>query len=90
MVASLFCHAFYSRNFRTVSPNRKICAGFDRPAIQQNSAGTTVAGITANVGPGEFHMFPDKVNQEQAGVHFGSHGLSVNLQCYFVFHGLSV
>src|SRR5713226_5119062 len=58
-------------------------AGFDRLAVEQDSAGATVRRIAADMGAREIQVLSDEVDQEQSGLDFGAMLLAVYPHRYF-------
>src|SRR5712691_13051033 len=53
-------------------------AGLDGLAVHEDRARPALAGVTADVRPGEAHRLADVVHQEQAGLHFVAVALAVD------------
>src|SRR2546425_8604777 len=64
-------------------------AGLDGLAVHEDRARAALAGVTADVGPGEAHRLADVVHQEQAGLDFVAVALAVDRHLDWQFHGSS-
>src|SRR5207249_263837 len=69
--------------------DREEVAGFDGLTVHQNRAGAALAGVAADVRPGEAHGLADVVHQEQPGLHFVAVALAVDRHLDWQFHDSS-
>src|SRR5207249_8067112 len=69
--------------------DREEGAGFDGLTVHQNRAGAALAGVAADVRPGEAHGLADVVHQEQPGLHFVAVALAVDRHLDWQFHDSS-
>ena len=70
MQLAVSCQTFDCGHFAPIRLNGQNRAGLHGVTIEQYRAGAANAGFTTNVGPGEFAVFAQEVNQEHPWLDF--------------------
>src|SRR5690348_17984283 len=82
--------AFDRGDLRALGLHRQQGAALDRVAVHVDDTGAALAGIAADMGPGEAQMLAQELNQQRAGLDIALNRLAVHRHAYGGRHDFSL